>query len=229
MNTWFSLEEMVRYIPILLEFLPVTLKIFINAVLIGCVGGSLMAMARIYRVPVARLFAVVFVSYTRGTPVLVQLMIAYYIFPLFLESLYLPVNGLPPIFFVIAAYGLYMSANISEILRGAAAAIPRGQIEAAFALGMSNVQILRRVIAPQAFAIALPDFGTILLVGLKSTSLAFSVGVMDMVGRGQALGGQTMRNFEVFVALSIIYYAMTLLLESGIRWLERHFHRTGPA
>lgn len=120
-----------------------------------------------------------------------------------------------------------MAANCSEILRGAINSIPRGQIDAAFSLGMTNIQILARVIAPQAFLVALPDFGTLLLVALKSTSLAFSVGVMDMVGRGQALSAYTMRSFEVFLALSFIYYAMTLLFETGFRYMEKRLTKPG--
>lgn len=223
MDEWFSIESIWRFIPILLEFLPITLVIFASATLFGCISGVFLALARVYNVPVASQAAVVLVSYTRGTPILVQLMLTYYILPGLLTALHIPGANLPAIGFVIAAYGLYTGANLSEILRGAIASIPRGQIEAAFSLGMSNWQILRRTIAPQALAVALPDTCTIFLIGLKSTSLAFSVGVMDMVGRGQALGAQTMRSFEVFLALSLIYYAMTLLLEAAFRWFESQF------
>jgi L-cystine transport system permease protein len=229
MDQEFSAGEMIRYIPILLEFLPVTLQIFASAALIGCAVGIALALARIYRLPVLRHLAVVLVSYTRGTPVLVQLLLTYYVLPGFLFSFGAATRDLPAIVFVVAAYGLYMGANISEILRAAAAAIPRGQIEAAFSLGMTNWQILRRTIAPQALIVAWPDFGTILLIGLKSTSLAFFVGILDMVGRGQALGAQTMRSFEVFLALSFIYYALTLLLEAGFRLVEARLQKNGRA
>ncbi|MDR1360520.1 MAG: amino acid ABC transporter permease, partial [Deltaproteobacteria bacterium] len=192
-------------------------------------AGILLALVRIHRLPGLRQLAALLVSYTRGTPVLVQLMLMYYVLPGFLLPFGLQGRDLPAAGFVVAAYGLYMGANISEILRGAAAAVPRGQIEAAFSLGMSNRQVLFRIMAPQALVLAWPDFGTILLIGLKSTSLAFSVGVMDMVGRGQALGAQTMRSFEVFLALSGIYYALTLLLESGFRLIEKFLRASAAA
>ncbi|MDR1359987.1 MAG: ABC transporter permease subunit, partial [Deltaproteobacteria bacterium] len=137
MDQGFSLEEVIRYIPILLEFLPVTLGIFAGAAIIGCVAGILLALVRIHRLPGLRQLAALLVSYTRGTPVLVQLMLMYYVLPGFLVPFGLQGRDLPATGFVVAAYGLYMGANISEILRGAAAAVPRGQIEAAFSLGMS--------------------------------------------------------------------------------------------
>jgi L-cystine transport system permease protein len=222
MDEWFSVTDMVRFIPILLAFLPVTLQIFFSAALLGCLGGVALALARVYRVPVLRGVAAFMVSYTRGVPILVQLMLTYYIMPGFLTALDLPGADLPAIGFVITAYGLYMAANCSEILRGAIGSIPHGQIDAAFSLGMTSRQILCRIIGPQALLVAMPDLGTLLLVGLKSTALAFSVGIMDMVGRGQALGAQTMRSFEVFLALSLIYYALTLLFETGFRRIEKY-------
>ena len=220
MDDRFSFTVIFSYIPTLLDYLPVTLGIFGSAITTGIMLGIFFALVRVYRIPVLRYLVIVFVSYVRGVPLLVQLMLSYCVLPGLLETIGIPGNDLPAIGFVICAYGLHAGVNISEAIRGAIASIPRGQIDAALSLGMTNWQILRRIIFPQAVFIVLPDFCNIMLNGLKSTALAFTVGVGDMVGRGQALGAQTLRNFEVFLALSVIYYVLTVLLESGLKLLE---------
>jgi L-cystine transport system permease protein len=222
MTPWFDVQQVWRFLPSLLTYLPVTLGIFAGAAVMGLCAGLLLAVARVYRVPGMAQLAWLTVSYARGVPVLVQLMVAYYILPQWLGA---GGDAIPAIAYVIAAYGLYLGAHFSEAFRSAMDSLDRGQIEAALSVGMTRWQTFRRVVLPQATAAALPDTGNMLLIGLKSTSLAFSVGVMDMVGRGQTLGAQTMRNFEVFVALSIIYYAMSLLLEWALRRANAPFLR----
>jgi len=222
MSPWFDIGMVWRFLAPLLSFLPVTLGIFAGGAVLGLVAGLVLAVCRVYRLPGLSSLAWLVVSYARGVPVLVQLMSAYYILPQWLGP---RAEAVPAIAFVIAAYGLYLGANFSEAFRSAIGSLDRGQLEAASSIGMTPWQTFRRVVLPQAAAAALPDTGNILLVGLKSTSLAFSVGIMDMVGRGQALGAQTMRSFEVFVALSIIYYTMSLMLEWLLRRADRPFQR----
>ena len=222
MNPWFDAQQVWQFLPALLSFLPVTLGIFAGGAALGLGAGLLLAALRVYKVPGLAQLAWLIVSYARGVPVLVQLMVAYYILPQWLDA---SGDSVPAIVYVIAAYGLYLGAHFSEAFRSAIDSLDRGQIEAAITIGMTRWQTFRRVVLPQATAAALPDTGNVLLIGLKSTSLAFSVGVMDMVGRGQTLGAQTMRNFEVFVALSIIYYAMSLVLEWALHRANAPFLR----
>jgi L-cystine transport system permease protein len=223
MQEWFDWDLLLGFLPTLMAFLPVTLLIFLSAVLVGGMLGCGLALPRLYKVPYLQKVSVIVVSYTRGTPILVQLMIAYYILPDLLSGAGFDVADVSALYFVIAAYALSMGANFSEVIRGAIGSIERGQIEAADSIGMTQWQALRRIIVPQAFVVAIPDVCNILMQGLKSTSLAFTVGVMDIVGRGQALGAQTMRFFEVYVALAIIYYGLNLILEHGFAFAERHF------
>jgi L-cystine transport system permease protein len=222
-SSWFDPSLVLGFIPTLLAYLPVTLLIFALASVLGLVLGVLLVLPRLYRVPGLATLAVVVVSYTRGTPILVQLMVAYYILPAWLGAMGWKIAEAPAIYFVMAAYGLSMGAYFSEVLRAAINSVDRGQIEAATTIGMNAWQILWRITLPQAVVIALPDSCSILMTGLKSTSLAFTVGVMDIVGRGQALGAQTMRNFEVYVALALIYYVLNLLIEFLFQYLESIF------
>lgn len=210
------------FLPILLAFVPVSLSIFAGASLLGLLGGLLLACVRSYHMPGLSQLAWLVVSYARGVPILVQLMIAYYILPQWLGDW---TDTLPPMAFVILALGIYLSANFSEIFRSAMDSLDHAQIEAAQSIGMSTWQAWQRVVLPQTIAAALPDTGNLLLVALKSTSLAFAVGVMDIVGRGQALGAQTLRNFEVYLALAIIYYVLSLGLQWIVRQADRPFAR----
>ncbi len=213
--------EIFSYLLILVEYLPVTLAIFIGAMLVGSVIGVSFALSRVYKVPVLRWIVIGIVSYVRGVPVLVQLMLTYYFLPQALEAIGIPAGNWPAFAFVVAAYGIYAGVQFSEAIRGAIGSIPKGQMEAAYTIGMTGRQVLIRVIAPQALLIALPDVSNIMLIGLKSTSLAFTVGVMDMVGRGQALASQTLKSVQVSVALCIVYYIIAVLMEKGFKRLEQ--------
>lgn len=217
MQPLLDIQATLSFLPTLVKFLPVTLLIFCCASVIACVVGAAVALIRVYRLKVLNLLAIALVSYSRGTPVLVQLLVSYYILPQFLTEMGFDVSDISAIYFVVIAYGFSMGAHLSEILRSAILNLDKGQAEAAMSIGMTSWQAMYRIIAPQAIRTALPDCSNIFMFGLKSTSLAFTVGIMDMAGRAQALGAQTMQNVEVYAALAIIYYVLYIVLN----WLFR--------
>lgn len=223
MEPWFDTALVWRALPIVLEYLPVTLTIFFYSSLIGMAFGLCLAIFRVYKIAILNLGSVFIVSYARGTPILVQLILLYYLLPTMLDALGVDINAIPALYFVIAANGLYLSANFCEVFRSALNNVERGQIEAANSIGMKSHQTFLRVMMPQAVMLAIPDMGNILLTALKSTALAFTVGVMDVMGRGITLSAQTMRSFEVFVAISIIYFVLCTLMEWIFKRVERRF------
>ncbi|PWC16798.1 amino acid ABC transporter permease [Brenneria corticis] len=227
MDPWFDSNLVWRALPIVAEYLPVTLTIFFYSSLIGLLFGLCLAIFRVYNICVLNILSVMLVSYARGTPVLVQLILLYYLLPIFLISLGIDINAVPALYFVIAANGLYLSANFCEVFRSALGNVERGQIEAAYSIGMKNRQVFCRVMMPQAVMLAIPDMSNIFLVALKSTALAFTVGVMDVMGRGITLSAQTMRSFEVFLSISIIYFILCTGMERIFKLVERKcsFHR----
>lgn len=123
--------------------------------------------------------------------------------------------------FAIATYALSSAATIAEVIRAGVNSVDAGQAEAAYSIGLSSRQTFLRIILPQALYQALPNFGNLVIGYLKDTSLAFSIGVMDMSGRGQTLITLSNHALEVYISLSIIYYLTAVLLEYSFKWIEK--------
>ncbi|MDR6885454.1 amino acid ABC transporter permease [Bacillus sp. 3255] len=211
------------YLPKLLSYLHVTLFIVLASVIVGVVIGLLMALPRLYKIPVLKGFVILFLSYTRGTPILIQMFLVYYGLPELLKAIHIDISDLPPLVFVILTYSLHFAAYFSEIVRSAVNAVDRGQAEAGYAVGMGGYDVLTRIVLPQAWRVALPNVANLIIGTLKDTSLAYTLGVMDLVGRAEMLG-TTYHFLEIWIALSIIYYAIVLLFEHVYRLIERRQH-----
>lgn len=226
MANLFDFDLVISEIPSLLEYLPVTLELTLVAAIIGLFLGLLIALARMRKIPVLSQIAVAFVSVIRGTPILVQLYLIYFGIPIALKyynyshGTAYNINAIPGIIFAMIALGLNQSAFDSETIRSALQSVDRGQIEAAQALGMTNMQVLRRIIIPEAFSVALLPLGNSLINLIKGTSLAFTCSVVEMTAQGKIIAGRNYRYFEAYCSLAIIYWVITFLLEKFVKWLE---------
>ncbi|MBO9600453.1 MAG: ABC transporter permease subunit, partial [Cohnella sp.] len=131
----------------------------------------------------------------------------------------------PVLLFVIAAYGLHSAAYISEGIRAAVTAVDKGQVEAAYAVGMSGFQAFSRIVFPQALAISVPILANLVIATLKDTSLAFSLGVMELTGKSQTLFTVSRHMIESYLALALIYLGISMILERLFLLAERRLLR----
>lgn len=208
--------------PKLLSRLHITLYIVLMAMSLGLMLGSYIALVRLYRVPLLSQLAIVYVSFIRGIPILVLLYIVYIGLPLVIQGLlHVNINRWDTLWFVMLAYVVNSSAFLSEIIRSAVAGVDKGQVEAAYAVGMTRWQAFRRIVLPQAFEIALPALGNNIVALLKDTSLAYTLGVIDMIGVIKAISSNTYRSLEAYAAAAVIFFALSLLLEQGFKQLEK--------
>lgn len=213
-------------IPKLLQYLPTTLIITFFAMIIGLILGLLLAVVKINRIPVLKQIVAVFVSFIRGTPIIVQLYLTYYGIPIALqyfnyyEHTSYNINSVPPLLFVLLAFSLNEAAYNSENLRAALLSVDKGEIEAARSLGMNRWQVLKRITIPEATVVALPTLGNAFIGLMKNTSLAFVASVVDLTAEGQIIAGNSYRYFEVYLSLSIIYWALTIVTEQILKLLE---------
>lgn len=227
MGKLFDFELVFTQIPELLKKLPITLELALLAMLLGLALGLLMAVIKIKKVPVLYQITNFLISLVRGTPVIVQLYIAFFGLPMIFKyfnqqfGTNLAVADIPGFVYAVAALGLNQSAYCAEIIRSALQSVNEGQIEAATALGMTYLQALRRIILPEAFEVALPTLGNSLISIIKSTSLAFTCAVVEITAQGKILAGKTYRYFEAYVSLAIIYWVLTIIIEQGIRFIEK--------
>ncbi|WP_068775856.1 amino acid ABC transporter permease [Paenibacillus sp. FJAT-26967] len=224
MGKAFDISLVWTFLPKLLAYLHVTLFILLVSLLIGAVIGFTLALIRLYKVPVLGRIVTVYVSFMRGTPILIQLFLVYYGVPQLLLGIGIDLSSVHALVFVVLTYGLHIGAFFSEIVRAAVGSVDRGQVEAAYAVGMTGPQAFTRIILPQAMTIAFPNIGNLVIGSLKDTSLAFSLGVMDMSGRADTLG-TTNHYLEIYLALALIYYAVCLLLEKLFSVAEKRLGR----
>ncbi|GIP24203.1 amino acid ABC transporter permease [Paenibacillus sp. J22TS3] len=225
MDNTFDIVYVFDFIPKLLAYVQITLLIVAGSVGFGLIAGFLWALPRMYNVPVLKHLAALCVSFFRGTPVLILLFLIYYGVPEVLKLVSIDVTRVPVLAFVILTYALNSGAYICEIIRGAVAAVDRGQMEAAYSVGMTKVQAFRRIMLPQALAVSVPNFANKVLANLKETSLAYTLGTMDISGKAQTLGSTTMHFFETYIALSLIYFVIAMILEQLFLLAERRLHR----
>lgn len=190
-----------------------TLLISGLGIALGLVVGALICAAALSRVTWLRWFAALWVSFLRGVPLLVQLLLCYYL---------LPVIGInvPAMVAAVVTVGICSSAYVSEIWRGAIIALPSGQAEAATAIGMRPRDIWARIILPQAFRISLPALVNELILLVKASSLVSIVGIMEVTRASQAQAATTFRPLEVYIAAACIYLIINLCLAGLGRYLE---------
>ncbi|OME92729.1 MULTISPECIES: amino acid ABC transporter permease [Paenibacillus] len=213
MGAPFDFSYVLSFLPKLLSTLGVTLLIVAGSLLVGIVVGFLVALPRLYRIPVLNAFAKVYLSFFRGTPILIQLFLFYYGLPEILKLVHIDMSRAPVMVFVILTYGLHTGAFMSEMIRASVTAVDRGQVEAAYAMGMKRHQAFLRIVLPQALAIAVPVFSNMVIALLKDTSLAFTLGLMEMTGKAQTLGNITQHFIEAYLALAFIYLVISFTLE----------------
>jgi polar amino acid transport system permease protein len=214
-------------IPKLLEYLPTTLEVAFASYFISLIIGLLVALAKEKKPKVLYQIVCFYVSFTRGTPVLVQLYATYFGIPMILNVINyqfgtsFSVSFIPNIAFALFALSLNDAAYSSEYIRAALESVDKGQREAARSIGMSSWQTLTRIIIPEALVVALPSLGNSLITLIKSTSLVFACAVMDITAGGRLIAGRNYRYFEMYISLAIVYWIITFVFSKVFKFFEK--------
>ena len=227
-SDYFSVKLMWSRIPHLVKKIPITLELAGLAFLVSIIIGLVLAIIRYKKVKILSPIASAFLSLMRGTPMLIQLYVAYYGIPAILRIFNswgadIDVNIIPKMVYAFVALGLYQAAFTSEIFRAALESVDKGEIEAATAMGMTYPQILRRIIVPEALENALPGICNSVIGLVKGTSLASTCGIIEITYQNSILAGRDYRYLEGYVALAIIYWVITVILEKIFKLIERRF------
>jgi L-cystine transport system permease protein len=217
----FLLSLFIDCFPKLLSRLHITLYIVVIALFFGMLLGTCIAVIRLYKVPVLSHLATAYVSFVRGIPILVLLYIVYIGLPLVIGTFRIDINRWDTMVFVMLAYIVNTSAFLSEIIRSAVAGVDLGQTEAAYSVGMTRLQTFRRIIAPQAIQIGIPALGNTIVSLLKDTSLAYTLGVIDVIGVIKAISSNTYRSLEAYAAAAVIFFILSSILEQFFNIISR--------
>ena len=205
-------------LPTLLAATPLTIGFALAAMLLGLPLGLTVALLRLYAPAPLRQLAGLYVSFIRGTPLLVQIFVIYYGLPSF-GLVLSPVQG------GVTALTLNAAAYLSETIRAAILSVPRGQYEAAYSLGLSRIQTMQRVVLPQASRVALPSLGNSLIGLVKDTSLVSVITVVELLRSAQLVLARTFEPFGPYLAAALIYWAISSALEVVQRRLEVRLSR----
>ena len=217
-----NFQVMLTSLPALLEGALVTLQLVALAALAGFTVALPVALARLARNPALWMPAYGFVFFFRGTPLLVQIFLIYYglsQFPEVRASALWPILR-EPYWCALIAFTLNTSAYTAEIMRGAIQAVPRGQIEAAMATGMSRLTRMRRIVLPQALRIGLPAYSNEIILLVKASSLASTVTLMDLTGVARTIASVNYMPVELLSTAALIYLTINFLLTRAFRFIE---------
>ncbi len=230
----FNLRAVFDGIPQIIAKLPVTLGMTLGGAFFGLILALVFAIVKVNKVPVIYPIQAFFVSFLRGTPILVQLMLTYNGIPLILKAINLRfgtelnITDVPAGLFVIITFAFNEAAYASETIRAAIQSVDSGEIEAARSLGMTNRQVYSRIIIPNAAVVATPTLINTLIGLTKGTSLAFSAGITEIYAQAEILGGENYRYFERFLSVALIYWLVNILIEQFGRAVERKMSIDSP-
>jgi len=202
-----------------------TLLVSAISLIFGTVVGFLGAGAKLSRFRALRILADVYTTVIRGIPELIIILLLYFGGTVTLTSLaghYVEVNGLGAGVFALS---IVFGAYATEIFRGAVLAIPRGQSEAARALGLRRVAVFWTVLLPQLWRFALPGIGNLWLVLLKDSALISVVGLEELLRKTAITAGATRQPFTFYFAAAMIYLLFTIVSSTVLHWAERRAAR----
>ncbi|MFF3101204.1 amino acid ABC transporter permease [Viridibacillus arvi] len=209
---WIAFKE-------LLKAAPLTLILTFTPIIIGFFIGISVAMIRAYNLRFLSRIANGYVSFFRGTPAIMHIMLIYFGVPLLLDILikylHLPIqsNSIPIVLFVITALSLTAGSYLSEIIRSGISSVSQGQIEAAYAIGMNTFQVLKRIILPQALVQSIPNFTNLIIGFLHTTSIAFLVSQKEITGAANIIASKNLKFLEAFIAAGLLYWIITAIIE----------------
>jgi L-cystine transport system permease protein len=212
---WEALKEIIKAFP-------TTLILTIIPLLVGFLIGLGVALIRVYQVKFLYQLANAYVSFLRGTPIIMHIMLIYFGLPLLIDyliklfNLKLQSNTIPIILFVLIALSLAAGAYLSEIIRSGIISVSSGQMEAAYSVGMNKFQAMYRIILPQALAQSIPNFTNIFVGFLHTSSIAFLVSQKEVTGAANIVASTNLKFLEAYIAAGLIYWGMTILVE----WLS---------
>lgn len=212
------------YLSMLLSGLLWTLATAACAWILALILGSLVGVLRTLASRLANGVAAAYVELFRNIPLLVQLFLWFFVLPELLpRSAGLWLKQLPNAAFwtAVVGIGFYMSARVAEQVRAGINALPAGQTMAGRALGLTTSQTYRYVLLPMAYRIILPPLTSEFLNTIKNTSVALTIGLLELTGRARSMQEFSFQVFEAFTAATLLYLLVNAVVVAGMRLLER--------
>jgi glutamate/aspartate transport system permease protein len=212
------------YLDMLLSGLWLTIETSLSAWIIALVSGSIVGVLRTLPSRAASWFSFCYVEFFRNMPLLVQLFLWFFVLPELLPrtmGLWLKQMPHAPFYTAAVGVGLFMSARVAVQLAAGIGSLPRGQMMAATALGLTTAQAYRYVLLPMAFRIVLPPLTSEFLSTIKNTAVAITIGLIELTGAARSMQEFSFQVFEAFTAATLMYLGINIVVVVAMRFLER--------
>ncbi|KKE80476.1 amino acid ABC transporter permease [Bacilli bacterium] len=216
---------------IALSGVPVAMIITVISLLIALPLGFLLALTRINKMPILSQFSRVYVSFVRGTPVIVQIFIIYNSVPLLLATIFekyniqMNVYDVNPIWYALIVFSLNTTATLIEVFRSAINTVSKGQLEAAYSVGLTTVQAFIRIIIPQTLVVGLPNICNATVNLIKATSLGYAMSLPEITLKAQVAANASYNYIEAYMDIFIIYLIICSLVEYGFKRMEKRLRK----
>ena len=217
-----------------LSGVPITLFVTIVALLIALPAGFLLALTRLNRIPVLHRFAQLYVSFVRGTPVIIQIFIVYSSVPLLLSSLFTRYNiamnvyDVNPIWYAFIVFSFNTTAILIEVFRSALSTVDKGQLEAAQSVGLTNFQAFRRIIIPQTLVVSMPNICTATVNLIKATSLGYAMSLQEITLKAKVAANVGYNYVEAYIDIFLVYLILCSVVEYAFKLYEKRLSRYKP-
>ena len=212
------------YLDMLLAGLWLTIKTALLAWIIALITGSIVGVMRTLSSRAANWFGFAYVEFFRNMPLLVQLFLWFFVLPELLPraaGLWLKQLPNAPFWTAAIGIGLFMSARVAVQLQAGIGSLPRGQRQAATALGLTTMQVYRYVLLPMAFRIILPPLTSEFLNTIKNTAVAITIGLIELTGEARSMQEFSFQVFEAFTAATVLYLMLNAIVVTAMRVIER--------
>ncbi|MCP3906811.1 MAG: ABC transporter permease [Oceanicoccus sp.] len=217
----------IDYIPLILKGMLLTVEVALLSLFIAMVLGIIGALAKLSKSRIARSVAGIYTTLIRGVPDLVLMTIIFFGGQILVNDIgdrlgweYIDIS---PFIAGVTTIGFIFGAYMAESFRGGILAVPRGEIEAGIAFGMTPVQVFMRITLPAMIRHALPGFGNNWLVLTKTTALVSVIGLHDMLYNASLAGGSTRKPFTFLCVVAILYLVITGVSNLGLKWLDKRY------
>ncbi|MBQ9329446.1 MAG: amino acid ABC transporter permease [Oscillibacter sp.] len=220
---FFDLSYFIGCFSKLMPYLPLTLMILLIAMAITIPLSAFLAWRNLQGNAAERGLIRLYIQVIRGAPFIVMLFVVYFGIPKLMLALFgIDINGWNKASYIIITMVLFQSARMSEAMRAAYLAVPRGQMEAVYSCGMTGLQGFLHVMLPQTVLVVLPNLGNLVLSSLLETAVGFSVGIIDFVGNARMVTSRDygLHTLEIYLAVALVYWALAVLLARLFGLLE---------
>lgn len=214
-----------------LSGVPITLLVTAVALAIACPAGFFLALTRVNQVPILQRMTRVYVSFVRGTPIIIQIFIVYSSIPLLLDIFFgkyeinIDIYTIHPIWYAFIVFSFNTTAVLIEVFRSALSTVPRGQLEAAQSVGLTNMQAYRRIIVPQMLVVSMPNLCTATVNLIKATSLGYALSLQEITLKAKVAANLGYNYVEAYLDIFIVYLILCSVIEYGFKLYEKRLSR----